>query len=488
MSNEISKLTPAEVWANFYELTRIPRPSHHEEQVQEFVFNYGKSLGFETLKDEAGNVIIRKPATPGMENRKGVILQGHLDMVPQKNSDKDHDFTKDPIETIIDGEWVKADGTTLGADNGIGVAAAMAVLASKELAHGPVEALFTATEETGMDGAEGLKSGLLNGSILINMDSEDEGELYVGCAGGEDANARFSYTEVPVPAESIAFKLNVTGLKGGHSGLDINLGRGNANKIFFRLLKEAYKVCGVRLASISGGNLRNAIPREAFGIITVPYATADKLVGLIAGLTNIIKRELTGTEPTLKIELAKTEMPAGLIDEEIQIKLTHAIVACPNGAIRMSDSMPGLVETSTNLAIVKSDAEAKTVNIACLMRSSVDSAKAELGSRMESVFTLAGAKVTLSGGYPGWKPNMESPILKTMQKVYQAKFGRIPEIKAIHAGLECGILGGTYPSWDMISFGPTIRFPHSPDEKVNIESVAKFWDFLVETLKNIPAK
>jgi dipeptidase D len=488
MSNEISKLMPAEVWANFYELTRIPRPSHHEEQVQEFVFNFGKSLGLETLKDKAGNVIIRKPATPGMENRKGVILQGHLDMVPQKNSDKDHDFTKDPIETIIDGEWVKANGTTLGADNGIGVAAAMAVLASKDLAHGPIEALFTATEETGMDGAEGLKSGLLHGSILINMDSEDEGELYVGCAGGEDAGVQFSYTQVPVPAESIAYKLNVTGLKGGHSGLDINLGRGNANKIFFRLLKEAYKVCGVRLASISGGNLRNAIPREAFGIITVPYATADKLVGLIAGLTNTIKRELTGTEPTLKIELAKTEMPAGLIDEETQIKLTHALVACPNGAIRMSDSMPGLVETSTNLAIVKSDAEAKTVNIACLMRSSVDSAKAELGSRMESVFTLAGAKVTLSGGYPGWKPNMESPILKTMQKVYQAKFGRIPEIKAIHAGLECGILGGTYPSWDMISFGPTIRFPHSPDEKVNIESVAKFWDFLVETLKNIPAK
>ncbi len=488
MSNEISKLSPVEVWANFYELTRIPRPSHHEEQVQQFVYNFGKSLGLETLKDEAGNVIIRKPATPGMEKRKGVILQGHLDMVPQKNSDKDHDFAKDPIETIIDGEWVRANGTTLGADNGIGVAAAMAVLAAKELVHGPVEALFTATEETGMDGAEGLKAGMLKGDILINMDSEDEGELYVGCAGGEDAGVKFNYTEVSVPAESISFKLNVTGLKGGHSGLDINLGRGNANKIFFRLLKEAYKVCGARLASISGGNLRNAIPREAFGVLTVPYSTADKLVGLIAGLTTIIKRELSATEPTLKIELAKTEMPAGLIDEDTQIRLTHAVVACPNGVIRMSDSMPGLVETSTNLAIVKSDAETKTIGLACLMRSSVDSAKADLGSRMESVFTLAGAEVKLSGGYPGWKPNMESPILKTMLKVYNDKFGRIPEIKAIHAGLECGILGGTYPNWDMISFGPTIRFPHSPDEKVNIESVAKFWDYLVETLKNIPAK
>lgn len=488
MSNEITKLTPNEVWANFYELTRIPRPSHHEEQIRKFIFDFGKSLGLETLQDETGNVIIRKPATPGMENRKGVILQGHLDMVPQKNSDKMHDFTTDPIETIIDGEWVRANGTTLGADNGIGVASAMAVLASKELAHGPIEALFTATEETGMDGANGLKSGILKGDILINMDSEDEGELYVGCAGGEDANAQFRFTEVPVPAESIPFKLNVTGLKGGHSGMDIVLGRGNANKIFFRLLKEAYKVCGARLASINGGSLRNAIPREAFGVITVPYATADKLVGLVAGLTTIIKRELSATEPTLKIELAKTEMPASLIDEPTQINLTHAIVAAPNGVIRMSDSMPGLVETSTNLAIVKSDNETKIISIACLMRSSVDSARAELGSRMESVFTLAGAKVTLTGGYPGWKPNMESPILKTMQQVYQAKYGRIPEIKAIHAGLECGILGGKYPNWDMISFGPTIRFPHSPDEKVNIESVGKFWDFLVETLKNIPVK
>jgi len=488
MSNEISKLNPVEVWENFHQLTLIPRPSHHEEQVRKFIFEYGKKLGLETIQDETGNVIIRKPATSGMEKRKGVILQGHLDMVPQKNSDKDHDFTKDPIETIIDGEWVKANGTTLGSDNGIGVAAALAVLASKELAHGPIEALFTATEETGMDGAIGLKSGILKGEILINMDSEDEGELYVGCAGGEDAYAQFTFTEVSVPAESIGFKLNVTGLKGGHSGLDIALGRGNANKIFFRLLKEVYKTCGVRLSSISGGNLRNAIPREAFGVITVPYEKADKLVGQIAGLTTIIKRELSATEPTLKIELSKIEMPVSLIDEKTQINLTHAIVACPNGVIRMSDSMPGLVETSTNLAIVKSDNETKTINISCLMRSSVDTSRAELGSRMDSVFTLAGADVTLKGGYPGWKPNMESPILKTMQQVYQTKFGRIPEIKAIHAGLECGILGGTYPHWDMISFGPTIRFPHSPDEKVNIESVGKFWDFLVETLKNIPSK
>jgi len=488
MSNEITKLTPVEVWENFYQLTRIPRPSYHEEEIRAFIADFGKKLGLETMQDEAGNVIIRKPATAGMEKSKGVILQGHLDMVPQKNSDNKHDFTKDPIETVIDGDWVRANGTTLGSDNGIGVAAAMAVLASKTLVHGPIEALFTATEETGMDGANGIKPGILNGDILLNMDSEDEGELYVGCAGGEDASIQFKYKESTVPLESLAFTLNVTGLKGGHSGLDIPLGRGNANKIFFRLLKETHKTCGVRLASINGGNLRNAIPREAFGVITVPYENADKLVGQIAGLTTIIKRELANTEPTLKIELAKTKMPATVIDAQTQINLTHAIVACPNGVIRMSDTMPGLVETSTNLAIVNSDNATKTIDISCLMRSSVDTARAELGSRMDSVFTLAGAEVTLKGGYPGWKPNMNSPILKTMQQVYESKFGRIPEIKAIHAGLECGILGGTYPSWDMISFGPTIRFPHSPDEKVNIESVHKFWDFLVETLKNIPAK
>lgn len=488
MSSEITKLTPAEVWENFYQLTRIPRPSNHEDQIRKFMVEFGLNLGLETIQDEVGNVIIRKPATPGMEKRKGVILQGHLDMVPQKNSDKEHDFTTDPIETLIDGEWVTANGTTLGADNGIGVAAAMAVLASKTIVHGPVEALFTATEETGMDGANGLKSGILKGDILINMDSEDEGELYVGCAGGEDANIEFEYSEVPVPADSIGYKLNVTGLKGGHSGMDIVLGRGNANKIFFRLLKEAHKVCGVRLASINGGSLRNAIPREAFGVVAVPYETADKLVGVIAGLSAVIKRELSATEPQLKIELSKTEIPATLIDEKTQLNLTHAIVAAPNGVIRMSDSMPGLVETSTNMAIVKSIPESKIIKISCLMRSSVDSAKTHLGSRIESVFTLAGAKTTLTGGYPGWKPNMESPILKTMQEVYNTKFGRIPEIKAIHAGLECGILGGTYSNWDMISFGPTIRFPHSPDEKVHIESVSKFWDFLLETLKSIPAK
>lgn len=488
MSKEITNLEPNALWENFYSLTQIPRPSNYEEMIRNFVYHFGVQLGLETIRDEAGNIIVRKPASPGMENRKGVILQGHLDMVPQKNSDKVHDFTKDPIETYVDGDWVKANGTTLGADNGIGVAAAMTVLASKDMVHGPVEALFTATEETGMDGAGGLKAGVLKGEILLNTDSEDEGELYVGCAGGEDVNIRFTYLEAEVPAGSLAFKLNVTGLKGGHSGMDIHLQRGNANKVFFRLLNKAHQTVGARFASIDGGSLRNAIPREAFGVITIESSRAVDLKQTIDAEYALLKNELQATEPDMQVELVETELPVELIDEQTQVKLTRSVIACPNGMIRMSDNMPGLVETSTNLASVKSDTAGKIIDIACLTRSSVDSAKTDISARIQAVFKLAGAKVTFSGAYPGWKPNMESPILKTMQQVYQKKYGKVPEIKAIHAGLECGILGGTYPHWDMVSFGPTIRSPHSPDEKVNIASVPKFWDFLVETLKNIPVK
>jgi len=484
MNKEIQGLNPQIVWKHFYALTQIPRPSGEEDASAEYVLKFAKDNGLEAFRDEVGNVIVKKAATSGMENRKGVVLQGHLDMVPQKNSDKVHDFSKDPIEAYIDGDWVTANGTTLGADNGMGVAAALAVLESKEIQHGPIEVLLTIDEETGMTGAFGLKAGLLSGDILMNLDSEDEGELYVGCAGGTNANVSFDYKEEPVGADSVGYRLEVKGLKGGHSGMEIILQRGNSNKLMFRFLYEVASL-GVRISSVDGGSLRNAIPREAFGIVTVPYATADKLVGLVAGLTTIIKRELSATEPTLKIELSKTEMPASLIDEQTQISLTHAIVACPNGAIRMSDSMPGLVETSTNLAIVKSDNETKTISISCLMRSSVDSARAELGSRMDSVFSLAGAKVTLTGGYPGWKPNMESPILKTMLQVYNDKFGRIPEIKAIHAGLECGLFLEKYPELDMVSFGPTIRGAHSPDERISIETVDKFWKLLVEVLENI---
>ncbi|HSM49180.1 MAG TPA: aminoacyl-histidine dipeptidase [Draconibacterium sp.] len=485
---KIKDIKPVEVWSIFDQMLQIPRPSRHEEEIQNWAVSFGNSLALETIKDEVGNVIIRKPATPGMENRKGVILQGHLDMVPQKNSDKVHNFETDPIEAVIDGEWVKANGTTLGSDNGIGVSAAMAVLASGKIKHGPVEVLLTATEETGMDGAKGLKPDLLNGEILINMDSEDEGELYVGCAGGEDVSCKFKYAEKKTAKNQVGIKLSITGMKGGHSGIDIPLGRGNAIKVFFRILNAAYEQFGARLANIEGGSLRNAIPREAFGTLAVKKGNAKKLVKMVEELTAVIKNELAVTEPALTVTLEKVKPPKKIIDKKTQKNLTAAIVACPNAVIRMSDSMEGLVETSTNMAIVKSDAKKKTVTASFLMRSSVDSAKEELGSRIKAVFELAGAEVKFSGAYPGWKPNMDSAILKTMQDVYNKNFGKIPEIKAIHAGLECGILGGNYPHWDMISFGPTIRFPHSPDEKVNIATVQKFWDFLVVTLESIPEK
>ncbi len=488
MKKDLESLKPSEIWSVFGQILQVPRPSHHEEKIRDFVMDFGNKQGLETFKDEAGNVIIRKPATPGMENRKGVILQGHLDMVPQKNSDKVHDFEKDPIEAVIDGEWVRANETTLGSDNGIGVSAILAVLASAKISHGPVEALFTATEETGMDGANGLQPDVLKGEILLNTDSEDEGELYVGCAGGEDLVATFKCKSKKPAPKSSGLKLSVTGLKGGHSGIDIPLGRGNAILIFFRILKQINLKYSARLVEIEGGSLRNAIPREAFGLLSVKKSQVAKITSLVAEATEVIKNELSVTEPGLKVQVEKTKAPKKVIGKSVQCKLTRAVIGCPNGVIRMSDSMAGLVETSSNLAIVKSDKKKETIFAACLMRSSVDSAKAHLGTMISSVFTLAGAKVKISGGYPGWKPNPDSLILKTMQEVYKVKYGKVPEIKAIHAGLECGILGGKYPNWDMISFGPTIRFPHSPDEKVNIASVQKFWDFLTDTLRNIPEK
>lgn len=479
-------LKPTSVWKHFYSLTQVPRPSKKEEKIIEFMKNFGESLGLETWVDEVGNVMIRKPATPGMENRKGIVLQSHLDMVPQKNSDKVHDFEKDPIETVIDGEWVTANGTTLGADNGMGVAAIMAVLEDKTLVHGPVEALFTIDEETGMTGAFNLKPGMLKADILLNLDSEDEGELYIGCAGGIDGNFEFKYNEVPVEANTVALKLNITGLKGGHSGMDIPLGRGNACKILTRVLWHGVEKHGLRLFSLEAGNMRNAIPREGNAIYTIPVGEKDKYGKCFADFTAKIKAELSVTEPGLAITFEEVSMPKGLMDLDTQNRMLRAVYGCPNGVIRMSDSMVGLVETSTNLSIVKS--ENGVVGIRCLLRSSVNSAKEDLTKMMGNIFELAGAKVGFEGEYPGWKPNPDSPILKTMQEVYNNRFGKIPEIKAIHAGLECGLLGSVYPTWDMISFGPTIRSPHSPDEKVNIASVEKFWIYLTETLKNVPVK
>jgi dipeptidase D len=486
MSKEIINLEPHAVWENFYKLTQVPRPSKKEEKIQSFMMDFGKSLGLVTERDSVGNILIRKPATPGMENRKGVIFQGHLDMVPQKNSGTPHDFEKDPIDAWIDGDWVRARGTTLGADNGIGVACAMAVLEAKNLVHGPIEALFTCDEETGMTGALGLQPGWLKGDILLNMDSEEEGELYVGCAGGINAEIEFEYDEVIVPDDVMPFKLVISGLKGGHSGLDINLGRGNANKLLIRFLKYATRELDVRLADINGGGMRNAIPREAVAVILVPEDNIAPLKKAVKRYEAIYKNELGAVEPTLSFVIEETEVPKSLIEERVQDDLIDSIYGCPNGVIRMSDGMAGMVETSTNLSTIKSSKG--VIFVKCLLRSSVDSAKDDLVEQVDSVFALGGAMVSFDGAYPGWKPNMDSQILAQMKEIYQTKFGRIPAVLGIHAGLECGILGAVYPDWDMISFGPTMRSPHSPDERVNIPSVQKFWDFLVEVIKNIPLK
>ena len=482
----ITNLEPKPLWNYFHQITQIPHPSKNEKRLAEFIVKFGKEHGLETIVDKVGNVIIRKPATKGMENRKGIILQCHLDMVPQKNSDKTHDFTKDPIETVIDGEWVKANGTTLGSDNGIGVAATLSVLSSKDLQHGPVEALFTIDEETGMAGVFGLEPGILRGDILINLDSEDEGELYVGCAGGIDVSAVKGYTEEPAPVGTTCYKISIKGLKGGHSGVDIALGRANANKLAFRFLMQAEADFRIRISSYSGGDLRNAIPRESNIVIVVPSERSSDFEAFVKGYEKMYRSEFAETEPDLSFTCVKAEMPSKVMNIHDQYRFIRAVFVCPNGVQRMSQAMKGLVETSNNLAIVRcKDALFEAYN---LTRSSVDSSKEATAWKIAAVFHLIEADVKLAGGYPGWKPNMSSPILKTMSKVYSDMFGKVPEVKAIHAGLETGIIAGVYPNLDMISFGPTIRFPHSPDEKVNIPSVAKFYDFLCGTLKSIPVK
>lgn len=485
-ANDIRQLEPKALWQHFYSLTQVPRPSGKKEPIGTFLENYGKSLGLETLRDEIGNVLVRKPATPGMENRKAVVLQSHMDMVPQKNSNVAHNFETDTIKAYIDGDWVTAKDTTLGADNGIGVAAAMAILESKDIPHPAIEMFITVDEETGMFGAFGLQPNFLKGDILINMDSEDEGELYVGCAGGLDANISFGYNEAEVPEGDLALKISLTGLKGGHSGVDIHLQRANANKLMFRFLKEAVAEFEARLASIDGGSLRNAIPREAFAVITVPEEGVEDIISLVQEFEELFIEEYKGVEDNITLTVDQVELPKGLLPEEIQDDLINGVTACFNGVFRFIPELPTVVETSNNLAIIKSNG--KSVELKSLIRSSVDSRKEELASIIESAFALAGARVDFAGGYPGWKPDLESPILKEMTKVYEDKYGKTPKVMIIHAGLECGILGTHYPKMDMISFGPTIRYPHSPDEKVNIATVQMFWDYLKATLANIPTK
>ncbi len=484
MSAEIKNLSPQSVWGYFYDFTQIPRPTGQMEAVTRFVVAFGKGLGLETLQDEVGNVLIRKPAYPGKEGAKTVTLQAHLDMVPQKNASVKHDFLVDPIDAYIDGDWVKARETTLGADNGIGAAFAMAVLADKNLVHGPLEALFTVDEEVGMIGAFGLKPGFLKGEILLNCDSEEEGELFVGCAGGADLNISMQFKEdMYVPENDVAVRVALTGLKGGHSGVDIHLGRANANKLMFRFLKEAVRDYGARLAQVEGGSLRNAIPREAFAVITIPKDSVEALWELVSDYQELFRTEYKGVEKNISFVAEMTEMPTTLIPEEIQDDLINAIEACQNGVISMLTDFPGTVESSTNLAIVHSSNERIEVKI--LVRSSSDSKKESVCSSLESVFALAGAKVEYGDAYGGWQPNIESPILRIMQQSYEDLYGKKPQAKVMHAGLECGIIQEAYPQMDMISIGPDLQHPHSPDERVSISSVQRTWDFIVTALARI---
>jgi len=485
----ILDLNPKCVWKNFHSLTQIPRPSKHEEKAADFIVKFGKELGLESFKDEIGNVIIRKPATKGMENRKGIILQSHMDMVPQKNNDKKHDFIKDPITTRIverDGEkWVMADGTTLGADDGLGCAAAMAVLEAKDLVHGPIEALFTTDEETGMTGARALKPGVLQGDILLNLDSETEGELYIGCAGGFDGTATFKYKEEPLAKDYKTFKIVVTGLRGGHSGMDIIEGRANSNKILARTLLPMLRDMDCKLAEIEGGNMRNAIPRESYAVIAVPADAVEDVKKVVAETLATVRNEYNRIDPNITITIEPVKVKT-VMAGNVALKVVKALMACPNGVERMSLEVEGLVECSNNMAIVKSGNG--KIEVSVLMRSSVDSSKYYLAESFRSVFELAGAKVTFKGGYSGWAPNMESPILKTMISKYKELYGVEPAVMAIHAGLECGILGATYPKWDMISCGPTLKSPHSPDERALIPSVEKWWKFLVAVIADAPKK
>lgn len=487
MNKDVCELHPKAVWTNFEKLNEIPRGSKKEEKVIAFMKSFGESLGLETKVDETGNVYIRKPASPGYENRKGIVLQSHLDMVHQKNSDSDFDFDTMGIQSYIDGDWVTAKGTTLGADNGMGVASIMTILADDSIEHGPIEAFFTIDEETGMTGAIGLKAGLLKGDILLNLDSEDEGELYIGCAGGIDSTILDNYNDADVPADHKALKVSVKGLKGGHSGMDVVLGRGNANKLLNRLLLILADKHEIGVSMLDGGNLRNAIPREAFATLLFKAGDEDAVRKTISEIENMFRTEFGKIEPDLSISVEATDLPSKRMPSDYLRKLLWAINAAPNGVAAMSQDIPGLTETSTNMARVY--AENGKLEIYFLTRSSIDSRKEMVTQEIESTFSLMGADtIEHAGGYPGWVPNPESQILETMSKGYEKLYGVVPKVMAIHAGLECGILGTHYPEMDMISFGPTIRNPHSPDEKVLIPTVGKFWDYLLDTLKNVPVK
>jgi len=485
MNEAIRNLEPKAVWNKFADLNAVPRPSKKEERVIAFMKDFGKNLGFETIEDEVGNVIIRKPATKGMEDRAPIVMQSHLDMVHQKNNDTNFDFDTQGIEMYVDGDWVRAKGTTLGADNGLGVATIMAILESKDIPHPALEALFTIDEETGMTGAMGLKGGILNGDILLNLDTEEDDEIGVGCAGGVDVTASKHYKQIDAPEEATTYTLTVKGLQGGHSGMDIIKGLGNANKMMNRVLNACQDV--LHIATLKGGSLRNAIPRESVATVVVENLNDNAFQSEFKKITDAIKEEYGLLEKDLDIVFEKTATPAKRVMVKTdQTLFIQSIYAAPNGVYRMSPAIEDLVETSNNIA--KISVADGTIKIECLTRSSVNSSKLDLANTLESVFSLGGFDVTFSGEYPGWAPNMDSPILKVLDGLYEKLHGEKAHVAACHAGLECGILGQNYPKMDMISFGPTIKGAHSPDERASISSTQKFWDFVKEILKEIPKK
>lgn len=486
MSSSIRQLEPNALWNHFSDLNAVPRPSKKEERVIQFMVDFGQKLNLETKVDKVGNVIITKPATAGLENRKTIVMQSHLDMVHQKNADTIFNFDIEGIKMFIDGDWVKADGTTLGADNGLGVAAIMAVLSSTDIPHPEIEALFTIDEETGMTGAMGLEGGWLDGEILLNLDTEDDDEIDMGCAGGIDVTATRSYQEEETPAKTIAYNISVTGLQGGHSGMDIHKGLGNANKIMNRLLFDGFENFGLRIAEINGGSLRNAIPRESFATVVINEASQKSFLFEIGAMIQTIKDEFKTVDPDLNIDVKPTELPKTVMDLEVQEGLIKSIYAALNGVYKMSADIEDLVETSNNIA--KVTLKEGQIQIACLTRSSSETSKFDLANSLKACFELAGFDVEFSGSYPGWQPNVNSQILKVLTSLYEEMFEEKPRVVACHAGLECGILGQNYPKMDMISFGPTIRGAHSPDEKVSISSVQKFWKFLLNILANIPER
>ncbi|WMI64593.1 aminoacyl-histidine dipeptidase [Aestuariibaculum sp. YM273] len=486
MSSEIRQLQPQALWNKFADLNEVPRPSKKEERVIAFMKNFGENLGLETLVDAVGNVIIKKPATEGMEDKTTVVMQSHLDMVHQKNNDTVFDFDTQGIDMYVDGDWVRAKGTTLGADNGLGVATIMAILESTDIVHPAIEALFTIDEETGMTGAMGLKGGLLSGGILLNLDTEEDDEIGVGCAGGIDVTATRTYEEEDTPEFKIGFEIKVKGLQGGHSGMQIHEGLGNANKIMNRMLFDGFENFGLRISKIEGGSLRNAIPRESVAVVAIDGIHEEAFILETKILGDIIKNELRTMEPDLEIVVSRCETPEKIMDLGVQEGFTRALYAAHNGVYRMSADIPNLVETSNNVAkVVLKDGN---IHVGCLTRSSVESSKMDLVNTLRSTFELTGCEVEFSGDYPGWAPNMDSAILKVMSKLYEDLNGEKAHVAACHAGLECGILGQNYPEMDMISFGPNIKGAHSPDERAQISSVQKYWNFVLEILKNIPGK